>query len=573
MRNGFLWSSLFLFAFTLVFIQQAPSADQKAWKKKQRTEPEFVPGELIVKLKKSNTIKINAMHSVMTALGANHPVNVQRLKSNSDFVKVQFKDNTPMAQLVQETQNLEAVEYADPNWIYHVVGDVNAVKPKNEAIVPNDPFFSQTWGLYNVGQKDGNGQEGVYGVDVGATTAWTKGTGTHDVVVAVIDTGVDYNHEDLKNNIFINANEVAGNGKDDDGNGFIDDVRGWNFSGKTNDPMDDNRHGTHCAGTIAAEGNNAIGVAGVAWKTRILPVKFMSALGRGSLEEALESVRYATKMGARVMSNSWGGGGYAQSLYDAIKEAREKGILFVAAAGNESENNDDHPAYPAGYKVDNVISVAATDNRDRLATFSNYGKKSVHLSAPGVSIYSTLPNNRYGFLSGTSMATPQVAGAASLLWSMHMNWTFADIKKRLLTTAEPVRGLKNKTITGGRLNVNNAVENYVPEKREPNPALWKPVAKKIENEHPYKISRREIFELSHRGAKYLRLRFSQISVEKGFDFVSVYDQRGQLVEEITGDWTNYVSDYVEGSKLTIVLEADHSDEGFGFVVDRYDYID
>jgi subtilisin family serine protease len=323
--------------------------------------------------------------------------------------------------------------------------------------------------MKNTGQKDAEGSDGVAGADIGATKAWNLSKGSSDVSVAVIDTGVDYTHEELKDNIFINTGEIAGNGKDDDGNGFIDDVHGWNFAGKNNDPMDDNKHGTHCSGTIGAKGDNGIGTAGVTWNVKILPIKFLTGSGSGTLADAVEAIKYATKMGVKLMSNSWGGGGFSQTMFDAIKAAETKGILFVAAAGNETNNNDTKATYPSGYKLENVISVAAIDNRDNLATFSNYGQKTVHIAAPGVKIYSTVPMSMGGYatFSGTSMACPHVSGAAALLWSTNKDWTYKQIKDRLLMTKDPVAGLKSKTYAGGRVNVYNAMMNNMKEPWNP----------------------------------------------------------------------------------------------------------
>ena len=220
-----------------------------------------------------------------------------------------------------------------------------------------------------------------------------------NVLVGVIDTGVDYNHPDLAANIWTNPGEIAGNGIDDDGNGYIDDVHGYDFVNNDGDPMDDNGHGTHFSGTIGGVGNNGIGVAGVNWNVKIMALKFLDSGGSGSTANAVAGVQYATMMGVDVTSNSWGGGGFSQALYDAIDAAGAANIAFVAAAGNNGANNDTSPAYPAAYDLPNIISVAATDDNDELASFSNYGAASVDLGAPGVDILSTLPGNQYGLLS------------------------------------------------------------------------------------------------------------------------------------------------------------------------------
>jgi subtilisin family serine protease len=261
----------------------------------------------------------------------------------------------------------------------------------------------------------------------------------------------------LANNIWTNPGEIAGDGIDNDGNGYVDDIHGYDFVNNDADPMDDNSHGTHVAGTIAAEGNNGTGVAGVNWSAQIMPLKFLDAGGWGDTFGAIQAVEYATMMGAKLTSNSWGGGGYSQALYDAIAAAGDAGQLFVAAAGNSSSDNDTYPEYPASYDLDNIIAVAATDNNDQLAWFSNYGAASVDLGAPGVDIYSTFPGNSYGTLSGTAMATPHVSGVAALLWAQNPDMTPEQVKNRILASADPIPALEGHTVSGGRLNAFRAL--------------------------------------------------------------------------------------------------------------------
>jgi subtilisin family serine protease len=324
--------------------------------------------------------------------------------------------------------------------------------------LPNDPQVGQLWGLENSGQNGG-----LPDADIDASAAWGISTGSSNVVVAVVDTGVDWRHSDLAANIWTNAREVAGNGVDDDGNGLVDDVHGYNFAGNTGDPMDDNGHGTHVAGTIAAVGNNGVGVSGINWAGSIMPLKFLGADGSGYTSDAIRAINYATMertrfgVNVRAINMSWGGGGYSAALGAAIQAAGEAGILCVAAAGNSGRNNDTSPQYPSSYDASGLLAVAATDNRDNLASFSNYGATSVDLAAPGVSILSTYPNNRYVSLSGTSMATPHVAGVAALAWSVAPNATVAEIKNAILGGVDRIAGLSGKVATGGRLNAYNTL--------------------------------------------------------------------------------------------------------------------
>ena len=286
----------------------------------------------------------------------------------------------------------------------------------------DDTRLHDLWGMNNKGQTGGTEDK-----DIDAPEAWDITTGSKDILVGVIDTGIDRDHEDLKANMWTNPNEIAGNGKDDDKNGYIDDVHGWDFYNNDNNPDDDDSHGTHCAGTIGGVGNNGKGVVGVCWNVSMVGIKFLGKDG-GYISDAIKSVTYATKIGVNLTSNSWGGGGYSSTLKRAIDEANQKGIGFVAAAGNHNGNNDSRPSYPASYKSENVISVGASDHRGKKAYFSCYGKTSVHLFAPGVKILSSVPNNKYASFQGTSMAAPHVSGAYALLLSANPTWSVAQVK-------------------------------------------------------------------------------------------------------------------------------------------------
>jgi subtilisin family serine protease len=326
------------------------------------------------------------------------------------------------------------------------------------ATTPNDPSFSQLWGLHNTGQTGG-----VADADIDAVEAWDRTTGDGSVVVGVIDTGIDYTHPDLAANMWTNPGEVAGNNIDDDANGFVDDVYGADFVGTGDgNPMDDHYHGTHCAGTIGGVGNNGVGVTGVAWDVQLMALKFLSASGSGATADAIEAVNYATDMkqrgvNIRLTSNSWGGGGFSQALLDAINANAAADMLFVAAAGNNSSNTDVSTNYPSGYNSPNIVSVAALDHADALASFSNYGATTVDLGAPGVSVYSTSPGNSYRSLSGTSMATPHVAGAAALAFMASPAASASRVRDVLMASTVSVASLAGKAVTGGRLNLLNVL--------------------------------------------------------------------------------------------------------------------
>jgi subtilisin family serine protease/Ca2+-binding RTX toxin-like protein len=345
-------------------------------------------------------------------------------------------------------------EYIEPDYIV----TAGALTPKST--IPNDPSFTQLWGLNNTGQSGG-----TVDADIDAPEAWDIQTGNPNLVVGVIDTGVDYNHQDLVGNIWTNPGEIAADGIDNDGNGYIDDVRGWDFAYNDNNPMDVYGHGTHVSGTIAGKGNNGIGVTGVAWNAQIMPLKFLDDSGSGSTSNAILAISYATAKGVKITNNSWGGGNFSQALYDAINAAGQLGALFIAAAGNDANDNDANPSYPASYNLANIVSVAATNRNDQLVTLANtggwwgssYGLTSVDLGAPGSDIYSTTPGNTYSTYSGTSMATPHVSGAAALLWSQNPTWTAQQVKTALMNTGDSLASLAGKTVSGKRLNVYNAL--------------------------------------------------------------------------------------------------------------------
>lgn len=327
--------------------------------------------------------------------------------------------------------------------------------------VPSDGEFAALWGMHNVGQFGG-----VVDADIDAVEAWDIHTGSKNVLVGVIDTGIDRNHPDLAANMWQNPGETgtdaSGNAKqtngiDDDANGYVDDWRGWDFVNGDNDPHDDHFHGTHCAGTIGGVGNNGQGVAGVCWNVSLVGLKFLDAGGYGSTFGAVEATLYGTKIGCTLTSNSWGGGGYSQALKDAIDAAGTAGILFVAAAGNNGMDTDYSPNYPSTYESANIVAVAATDRFDGMAYFSNWGVITVDLGAPGVDVYSAALNGSYQYLSGTSMATPHVAGACALLKSANPSLSGAQVKQAILANIDPISSLAGKTVTGGRLNAHKAL--------------------------------------------------------------------------------------------------------------------
>jgi subtilisin family serine protease len=408
--------------------------------------------------------------------------------------------------------------------------------------------------MKNTGQVNRQGRAGTAGFDIGVVPVWNKGiTGSRNIRVAIIDTGIDYNHPNLKAN--------------------VEALSGYDFANDDADAMDDNDHGTHCAGTIGANGNQGLGVAGVNWQVTMIPVKFLTADGGGSLDDAVDSINWAREKGVHIMSNSWGGGGFSVTMKDAIEKARDAGILFVAAAGNSSNDNDSTPSYPSNYDVSNVLAVAATGNRDDLASFSSYGKTKVHVAAPGVDILSTTKGGKYSVFSGTSMATPHVAGAAALLMSADSTMTAADLKDRLIRTSDYAGGLRRRVASAGRINVNNALLNIVPEHPGlPNEADWQKQENIVESAHPYENNANLTYTVKKEGAKFMRIHFEKIVSENGYDIVSVETPSGEVIDTYSGNRSDITSDFVTGDTVIIRFKTDSSATAWGFKVDRLEWI-
>ena len=364
------------------------------------------------------------------------------------------------AEAAEQLERSPAVRYAEPD------------APRRAfAVVPDDRYFGVQWGLSNNGQSVG-GTAGTVDADIDAPEAWQLTTGSAAVTVAVIDSGVELDHSDLAGSIWRNPGESGDrreyNGADDDGNGLVDDWRGWDWVDGDNDPTDANGHGTHVAGTVGARGNDGSGVAGVAWDVSLMPLRTLGADGSGYVSDVIRAYGYAGARKAHIVNASLGGSAFSRTERDAIAAAPQ--TLFVVAAGNDGVDNDREPSYPCNYALDNVVCVAATDQRDALADFSNYGATTVDLAAPGVNIASTYTGGSWAILDGTSMATPHVAGAAALLWSRAPGATVAQVRDALLGSVVPRPSLLGRTVTGGVLNADRALRRIDPDAAAPAPA-------------------------------------------------------------------------------------------------------
>jgi subtilisin family serine protease len=419
---------------------------------------EHVSGQMLVQFRRgvADVDKAAALGRINATLVDDVVMTHQRSDGKGDLHLVRLPFGLGVAAAMRGLQNEQAVEFAEPNWVY-----------RHQAS-SNDTYYTNgsLWGMYG----DASSPANPYGSQ--AAEAWAAGkTNCGSVYVGIIDEGYMYTHEDLAANAGVNPGEVADNGVDDDGNGYVDDVYGWDFDGNNNTVFDgvNDDHGTHVAGTIGGAGGNGKGVAGVCWSVKLVSAKFLGSNG-GTTANAIKAVDYLTALKTRLpglvaTNNSWGGGGFSQALKDAIDRAGAANILFIAAAGNGGrdgvgDDNDRTPSYPSSYISTNIIAVAAITSTGAKAGFSNYGATSVDIGAPGSGIWSTVPKRSKGVLvssyasySGTSMATPHVTGAAALYKALHPTASAADIKAAILGSAIPTASLAGKTVSGGRLNV------------------------------------------------------------------------------------------------------------------------
>jgi len=434
------------------------------------TGEDYVPDEVLVKFKTGKAAVAQSFHAQIGA-------KVAGSLAISNVDRVMLPKDVTVSEAVRLYSANPAVEFAEPNYILHFVNN------------PNDPQFSNQWGHENTGQLGG-----TIDADIDSVEAWDTSVGSDSIVVAITDTGIDLTHPDLVANIWTNPGEDAwtdpydpttGNGIDDDLNGYVDDWKGYDFNGplplipiRDNDPSDGVGHGTHCAGIVAARGDNGIGVTGVSWNAKIMPLKIGPDTGLTlTIFVAAQAIDYAVANGADIISASWGGLAGINTVRTAIENAHSAGVLFVAAAGNYGTDNDGLlKFYPASFDLANIIAVYATDDDDALADFSNFGRTKVDVSAPGVAILSTMPTYEvylnqhpyyygmnYDYLDGTSMATPFVAGALAVLMSHYPTETHMETRDRLFSGVNQIPALDGNTVTGGRINLNNSITSSYPD--------------------------------------------------------------------------------------------------------------
>lgn len=415
---------------------------------------EYIPGEVIVRVKGEGRA-LDGSSAFADKYGA-------QVADSFEFGSSNFADDSKVLQLVlpkgvsteqalEKMKNDPSVDYAEPNFVYHLESAPKDQQPPQQPAqnIPND-LTPDLWGMHNTGQKGGK-----VDADIDAPEAWAIHTGRNDApIIAVIDTGVDYNHADLKDNMWTNKGEIPDNGIDDDGNGVIDDVHGFNAFANSGNPMDGHGHGTHCAGTIAGVGNNGQGVVGVNHHANVMAIKIFDDSGSTNTAAILRGIEYSTKMGAKITSNSWGGGPASQAQQEAFAASS---ALHIMAAGNNGRDNDKTPNFPSNYDLSNNIAVAASDRSDNRPRFSNWGVNNVDITAPGKDIYSAAPGGGFQYMSGTSMATPHVAGVAGLVASAYPDLTADQIKAKVLNGADQLDNWKTLVADGRRLNAYGAL--------------------------------------------------------------------------------------------------------------------
>lgn len=491
----------------------------------------YKANEVIVKFKNNTSIK--KLGSMNTTLGLS---NLKVLNNQGTHV-LKFSNNKKMSDVLRDLNASPDIEYAEPNYIYQP----STIK---------DPLYKNLWGLKNSGQEILE-QVGKKGIDINVEAAWAKTKGDSSLVIGVIDSGIDINHPDLKDKIWVNPGEVPNDGIDNDKNGYIDDINGWNFYDKNNNLFirgEEDFHGTHVAGTIAAKANN-IGVIGVAPNIKIMPLKFLGPWG-GSESDAILAIEYAKAKGIKILNNSWGGEDNGQALKDAIKNS---GTLFIAAAGNDGMDTDSSPMYPAAYDLPNILSVAAINNKGNLSSFSNFGARSVDVAAPGEGILSTFPiieenySTAYEYLDGTSMATPHVTGVAALVKSVNPSYNPAQIKDAIMRTTTKLSSLTGKVSTGGLVNAGKAV-NFEADSEIPGIA-WKGVS--IQSTLDSNKDKNDVYSIKLLKGEKLK---TTLKGDAGTDFdLYLYNESAKTVDSSDGIVAS--SEIANSSNETITFTA------------------
>lgn len=449
---------------------------------------------------------------------------------------------------------------------------------------PDDPFLAKQYWLENVGQPDDKGRIGFPGCDLKAFDAWKLFKPKQETILAIVDSGLDLTHEDIDPScLWTNPGESgtdadgldkASNGVDDDGNGYVDDVHGWNFMKNSPVVQEDQYHGTHVGGLLVARSNNSAGIAGAYPGLKVMLVKVFGLGNHLSSEKFAEAIRYAADNGAKVLSNSYGTPSYTQAMHDAVRYCLSKGALFVCASGNSRKNMDleDDRDYPSCFGVENQLVVGATNNRD-FSTFSNYGSM-VEIAAPGETIFSLMPKGMYRSFSGTSQACPLVAGAACWVWAMNPEFTWREVKARLLDSADQVAGLGLWVRGGLRMNLANALAGK-PGKRLPveDFSTWHEEARLIETTHPYKNNASQTWNIEIPGAKKMRLHVARLGIEHFSDTLMIEDGSGRELQFFNDYRIDFWTDVIPTGTARLVFTSNDTSTDYGFTIDRIQWSD
>ncbi len=448
---------------------------------------------------------------------------------------------------------------------------------------PNDPFFEKQCHLENLGQADDKGNIGEAGCDIAMRQTWTLWNPKQEIILAILDSGLDLNHEDIdpevlwvnpgETGVDANGNDKRSNGVDDDDNGYVDDVHGYNFVRDNGIIQDDQYHGTHCGAIICAQMNNGVGIAAMNPRLKIMIVKIFGLGTTLYAKDIARAVRYAVDNGARVLSNSYGTPSYTKEMHEAVGYAHKKGALFVCASGNSRKDldNPEEKDYPACYGLPSQLVVSATDNAD-WSQFANYGSM-VEIAAPGTNIFSLMPKNAYRSFSGTSQACPQVAAAATMVWAQNPEFTWQQVKQVLIDGADEVAGLGRYVKNGRRLNIANSLQHKVGRRL---PAYdfskWVIEERVIESSHPYWNDKEVRFSVEVSQAKRFRLFFERIEIDHHGDFLQIASPAGsRLIEKINGNFSEVWSEVIEGSTAELILTADKYMSAYGFKISKIQY--
>lgn len=516
---------------------------------------QYVQGEFLVLLKNPSRLKIqdaNFSHALKNAGLA------QKISENIFLFSRPKVEN--MDYSVGAIQKILPDAIVEPNYWIHI---------NNQ---PNDFEYSKQWNFLNIGQLDSKGQKGLAQIDINIEPAWKIYTGNSEVVVGVIDTGIDFSHPDLAVNAWVNELEAHGKSSfDDDGNGYVDDINGYDFINNKSIIVDDHGHGTHVAGIIGARGNDQLGIAGINWNVKLMSLKFLDSNGGGDMASAIKAIKYAIQKNVKITNNSWGTGDNSQILKAVIEEAKNAGMLFVAAAGNSGENADVSPEFPSGFDLENIVSVASINNRGLLSDFSNYGVNSVDIAAPGENIYSTLPGQKFASWSGTSMATPHVAGVAALIWGQDPKLSAHEVKDIILNSARPLTDLKARVKSNGMLDAFSALTRQNNSSDPYDPTLWQTQAMNINSPNPYLDNTRDEFYIKKENSKFITAKFKKFKLEEGYDKVLFFDGKNHLVGFWTGNHDLEFAPIVEGDSLTIHLITDSHETDSGFEINEMYY--